>query len=177
MFSVLVFMCRDPGDTTSKVLCCVEPSYYFKNRDFDAIVKVPPALPLKMSLSQKRKYSKSLKCLFRRHYAFVRRFDLSTFTNKASVAFWQEFDFNFTYQLYVFFFSPSVFRVSDFLPWPTFVSIHPLGVSSVFPRAAVTRAASSGPLQDVDMDMMTTWLCPLCNCVISLYSCCKSHLR
>ena len=103
MFSVLVFMCRDPGDTTSKVLCCVEPSYCFKNRDFDAIVKVPPALPLKMSLSRKRKYSKSLKCLFRRHYAFVRRFDLSTFTNKASVAFWQEFDFNFTYQLYVFF--------------------------------------------------------------------------
>ena len=26
MFSVLMFMCRDPRDTTSKVSCCVEPS-------------------------------------------------------------------------------------------------------------------------------------------------------
>ena len=26
MFSVLMFMCRDPGDTTSKVSCCVESS-------------------------------------------------------------------------------------------------------------------------------------------------------
>ena len=33
MFSVLVFMCRDSGDTTSKVSCCVEPSYCFKNRE------------------------------------------------------------------------------------------------------------------------------------------------
>ena len=41
MFSVLVFMCRDPGDTTSKVSCCVEPSLCFKNSDFDASVKVP----------------------------------------------------------------------------------------------------------------------------------------
>ena len=56
MFSMLVFMCRDPGDTTSKVSCCVETSYCFKNRDFDAIVKVPVALPLKMSLTKKRKY-------------------------------------------------------------------------------------------------------------------------
>ena len=32
-------MCRDPGDTTSKVLCCVEPSYCFKNSDFDAIAR------------------------------------------------------------------------------------------------------------------------------------------
>ena len=38
MFSVLVFMCRDPGDATSKVSCCVETSYCFKNRDFDAII-------------------------------------------------------------------------------------------------------------------------------------------
>ena len=52
MFSVLVFMCRDPGDATSKVLCCVETSYCFKNRDFDANVKVPAALPLKMSLTR-----------------------------------------------------------------------------------------------------------------------------
>ena len=29
--SVLVFMCRDPGDTTSKVSCCVESSQCFKN--------------------------------------------------------------------------------------------------------------------------------------------------
>ena len=51
MLSVLVFMCRDPGDATSKVSCCVQTSYCFKNRDFDAIVKVPVALPLKMSLT------------------------------------------------------------------------------------------------------------------------------
>ena len=58
---MLVFMCRDPGDATSKVSCCVQTSYCFKNRDFDAIVKVPVALPLKMSLTQKRKtiYGKS----------------------------------------------------------------------------------------------------------------------
>ena len=43
-------MCRDPGDATSKVSCCVQPSYCFKYRDFDAIVKVPVALPLKISL-------------------------------------------------------------------------------------------------------------------------------
>ena len=44
MFSMLQFMCRDPGDTTSKVSCCVEPSQSFKNSDFDASVKVPLAL-------------------------------------------------------------------------------------------------------------------------------------
>ena len=54
MFSVLVFMCRDPGDATSKVSCCVQTSYCFKNRDLDAIVKVPIALPLKMSLIHKQ---------------------------------------------------------------------------------------------------------------------------
>ena len=32
-------MCRDPGDTISEISCCVEPSYCFKNRDFDAITK------------------------------------------------------------------------------------------------------------------------------------------
>ena len=47
MFSALVFMCRAPGDTTSKASRCVEPSVRFKNRDFDAIVKMPVALPLK----------------------------------------------------------------------------------------------------------------------------------
>ena len=50
---------RDPGDATSKVSCCVQTSYCFKNSDFDAIVKVPEALPLKMSLSRKREYGKS----------------------------------------------------------------------------------------------------------------------
>ena len=59
MFSVLVFMCRDPGGTTSKVSCCVETSYCFKNSIFNDIVKVPVALPLKMSLTQERKYGKS----------------------------------------------------------------------------------------------------------------------
>ena len=49
---MLVFMCRDPGDAASKVSCCVQTSYCFKNRDFDAIVKVPAALPLKMSLTE-----------------------------------------------------------------------------------------------------------------------------
>ena len=43
MFSVLVFMCRDPGDATSKVSCCVETSYCFKHRDFNASVKVAVA--------------------------------------------------------------------------------------------------------------------------------------
>ena len=47
---MLVFMCRDPGDATSKVSCCVQTSYCFKNKDFDAIVKVPVALPLHISL-------------------------------------------------------------------------------------------------------------------------------
>ena len=54
MFSMLVFMCRDPGDATSKVSCCVQTSYCFKHRDFDASVKVPVALPLKMSLTWKQ---------------------------------------------------------------------------------------------------------------------------
>ena len=54
MFSMLEFMCRDPGDTMSKVFCCV-----FKNSDFDASVKVPLALPLKMSLSRKQRYGQS----------------------------------------------------------------------------------------------------------------------
>ena len=48
-------MCRDPGDATSKVSCCVETSYCFKYIVFDAIIKVPLALPLKMSLTRKPK--------------------------------------------------------------------------------------------------------------------------
>ena len=38
MFSMFVFMCRDPRDAISKVSCCVE-TY----RDFDVIVEVPVA--------------------------------------------------------------------------------------------------------------------------------------
>ena len=49
MFSMLVFMCRDPGDTTSKVSCCVEPSYCFKNSDFDVSAR---RTPLKISLPE-----------------------------------------------------------------------------------------------------------------------------
>ena len=48
----LVFMSRDPGDTTSKVSCCVELSYCFENRDFGASVKVPVVLLLKISLPE-----------------------------------------------------------------------------------------------------------------------------
>ena len=58
--------CRDPGDTTSKVSSCVEPSQCFKNSHFDAQTKVD----------------------------FTQRFDSYTFTNKAKVAFWRELHFN-----------------------------------------------------------------------------------
>ena len=71
-------VCRDPGDTTSKVSCCA--SYCFKNKDFTASVKVPVALPLKMSFSWKWKYGKSWKCLYCHNYAFTQRY---TFTKKA----------------------------------------------------------------------------------------------
>ena len=53
MFSMLVFMCRDPGDSTSKVSCCVEPSYCFKTSDFDALAKVPQALTVVIMLLHK----------------------------------------------------------------------------------------------------------------------------
>ena len=55
---MLVFMCRDPGDARSKVSCCVEPSWCFINRDFDAIVKVPQH-SIESELAQNRKYGKS----------------------------------------------------------------------------------------------------------------------
>ena len=45
-------MCRDPGDPTSLVSCCDEPSLYLKNSDFDASAKGPVALPLKISLTE-----------------------------------------------------------------------------------------------------------------------------
>ena len=51
---MLVFMCGDPGDTTGKVSCCVKPSYCFKNSDFYASIRVPAALPLKMSLPENK---------------------------------------------------------------------------------------------------------------------------
>ena len=35
---MLKFMCRDTGDTSIKVSCCVEPSWCFKNSYFDAIM-------------------------------------------------------------------------------------------------------------------------------------------
>ena len=38
-----MFMCRDPGDTTSKVSCCVQTSYCFKNRDFENTVNLKSA--------------------------------------------------------------------------------------------------------------------------------------
>ena len=59
MFSMLKFICRDPGDTTSKVLCCVEPSQCFKNSDFDADIVFAPSTPVKMILTWKRKYGQS----------------------------------------------------------------------------------------------------------------------
>ena len=69
MLSVLVFMCRDPGDATSKVSCCVESSYCFKNseNEFDPKTKIK----------------------IHRNYAFTRRFDSYNFTEKAWPAFWQ----------------------------------------------------------------------------------------
>ena len=47
MFSMLVFRCRGPGDTTSKVSCCVKPSYCFKNSKC-------PCTPLKISLPKNK---------------------------------------------------------------------------------------------------------------------------
>ena len=52
MFSMLVFVCRDPGDTTRKVSCSVEPSKCFKNCDFDAIMVFAPCTPLKMKITK-----------------------------------------------------------------------------------------------------------------------------
>ena len=43
-------MCRDSGDTTSKVSCCVKPSQCFKKSDSDASRIMPLELPLKKSL-------------------------------------------------------------------------------------------------------------------------------
>ena len=93
MFSVLVFMCRNPGDATSKVSCCVETSYWFKNRDFDAIVKEPVALPLKISLP-KNKTTVILKVPLLSYLYFYTKVWL-IFNHKLSlVAFWREFHFN-----------------------------------------------------------------------------------
>ena len=55
MFSVLVFMCRDPGDTTSKVSCCVETSYCFKDKDVDATIIFAPGTPIENEFDLKKK--------------------------------------------------------------------------------------------------------------------------
>ena len=49
-----VCMCRDPGDTKSKVSCCVKPFGVFKIAILMQAILMPHALPLKMSLSQKQ---------------------------------------------------------------------------------------------------------------------------
>ena len=53
-----------------------------------------PCTLLKISLSENETMVNLKKCLFHRNYAFTRRFNSYTFTNKASVAFWREFHFN-----------------------------------------------------------------------------------
>ena len=106
-------VCR--GDTTCKVSC----SWCFKNSNFDASIKVPHALPLKMSLSQKRKHCKSSKCLFRRNYAFTRRFDSYTFTKKP----WLHFGERFTLRDW----SVSVIDVNMHISfWACFFPVNPL---------------------------------------------------
>ena len=55
MFSMLVFTCRDPGDTTSTVSCCVELSLCFKNRDFDANIEFALRAPTENELDPKTK--------------------------------------------------------------------------------------------------------------------------
>ena len=50
---MLVFMCRDPGDTTSKVSFCAETSYCFKYRDIDASDRVP-LYPIEISLPENK---------------------------------------------------------------------------------------------------------------------------
>ena len=72
-------MCRDPGDATSKVSCCVETSYCFKNRDFDAIVKSA------------------------RSYASTQRFDGCILKKKAQIAFWWEFHFKPCWIIFFFY--------------------------------------------------------------------------
>ena len=58
---MFVFMCRDPGDTTSNVSCCVEPSLCFKNSDFDANIAFAPGTLLKMIFDLKSKIRSILK--------------------------------------------------------------------------------------------------------------------
>ena len=60
MFSMLVFMCRDPGDTMSEVSCFVEPSYCFENSNFDARVRVPHH-SIENELARKQKLMQILK--------------------------------------------------------------------------------------------------------------------
>ena len=79
---MLAFMCRDPADTMSKVSCCVEPSWCFKNSNFDATYERTSACstPFKISLP---KNETTVSAFFFRNYAFTQRFDSYTFTNTA----------------------------------------------------------------------------------------------
>ena len=54
-----MFMCRDPGVLRTKFHVVLSLRSVLKNSNFDAIVKVPVALSLKMSLIRKQKYGKS----------------------------------------------------------------------------------------------------------------------
>ena len=70
MFSMLVFMCRDPGETTSKC---------FKNSDFDATLK----LPTENDFDPNMKIQSILKKVhFHRNYAFKQTSDSVTFTKR-----------------------------------------------------------------------------------------------
>ena len=58
---MLVFMCRDLGDTTSKVSCSslLKILKIADSKYSDAIAEVHVALHLKMSLTRKREYGKT----------------------------------------------------------------------------------------------------------------------
>ena len=85
MFSMLVFRCRGPGDTTSKVSCCVKPSYCFKNSKC-------PCTPLKISLPK----NKTMVNLKSASFIIIMLWHegLTSIANKALVCFWREFHFN-----------------------------------------------------------------------------------
>ena len=58
------------------------------------VIASAPSTPLKISLPKNKTM---VKCLFRCNYAFTRRFDSYSITNKALVAFWCEFHFKMRY--------------------------------------------------------------------------------
>ena len=78
MFSVLVFMCRDPGDTTSKVHVVLNLLTVLKIEILMLSLK-RPSTPTENEFDPKMK----IKNLFHRNYAFTRRFDSYTFREKA----------------------------------------------------------------------------------------------